>query len=170
MSLQCRLSTGFDVFLIEELIQECFGDRDQFGVLENIEKRYWLIFDGDKLVGMTGLLNDSPEYNGAEIDWTCLLPKYRGRGIMTNAIKEVIKNCDKDIYCSCWKNKGKDKINLHNSMDELGFVLVSEGHKKYNSKSTKACAVCVNRVTDCYCQEDLYVKYHKKGNNPCANN
>jgi GNAT superfamily N-acetyltransferase len=164
MSLQCRLSTGFDVLLVDNLLQECFGNIFPKEALDNIEKRYLLIFDGDTLIGMTGLIEHSSNFKGAEIDWTCILPKYRRRGIITNALRELVKDCNSDIYCDCWKLQDNDKPNLHYAMEQLGFDIQIEGYKRYSSIHTSICNQCINKnLQNCYCQVDLYVKYCKRG-------
>jgi N-acetylglutamate synthase-like GNAT family acetyltransferase len=163
MSLQCRKSTGLDILLVDDLLEDCFGEMRKYDALNNLEGRYMLIFDEDMLIGMTGLIQNSDNYFGAEIDNTCLLPRYRGRGIITNTLKKLIENCDTDIYCSCPKLPNKEKSVLHFAMEQLKFTPILEAQRKYNSDFNVSCDFCFNRIENkCECQEDLYVRYANK--------
>ena len=75
-------------------------------------------------------------------------------------IEYILDNCDKDIYCSCWRTS--DKIHLYHAMKELGFKLSVENYKTYESNS-EACKICVNngKKENCHCSEDLYIKKNK---------
>lgn len=161
MELEYRKSTEIDRNKIDTIMHICFGDGYQDISLNEINNRYLLAFDNDKLIAMTGLC-ESLEYVGKEIDWTCILPEYRGRGIITNMIREVIKDCQDDIYCSCWRLIGDDKVNLDYAMQELGFVCVVKDHKKYDNMYHQVCLGCVKRYDGCKCCEDLYLRNFKK--------
>jgi predicted GNAT family N-acyltransferase len=154
-----RRSTQQDYIAIDKLLKSCFGDRAKYGALDNLENRYLLAFDGDKLIAMTGLCNNSPVFFGAEIDWTCMLPEYRGKGIVVNMIKEIIKDCTTDIYCSCLRLHNNSKINLHHSMQALGFECVGKSYKTFDSRYHKACDDCIYKLDGpCACYEDLYLR------------
>ena len=50
-----KYSTQLDKDEISELINLCFGNRDLFEVLDNLDNRYLLAFYNNKLVAMTGI-------------------------------------------------------------------------------------------------------------------
>jgi ribosomal-protein-alanine N-acetyltransferase len=60
--------------------------------IENNEGINWAITlkNDPKLLGIIGLYRINPEHYRAEIGYM-LLPKYNGKGIMTEAIKDVVK-------------------------------------------------------------------------------
>lgn len=153
--IQYRKSRESDLEQIKELIGMCFGDRTDYLAYCNLDGRYSLAFDDDKLIAMTGLTSDCV-FKGLEVDWTCIHPDYRHSGLITSMLRNLIaNNSDKDIYCSCWRTT--DKIHLYYAMKELGFQLLTENFKVYNGDS-EACEVCVNRRENCHCTEDLYIR------------
>lgn len=158
-----RKSKESDLEQIKNLIETCFGDRTAYFVYYNLDERYSLAFDDNKLIAMTGITDDCV-YDGLEVDWTCVHPDYRHLGLVTDMLRELIpSNCDKDIYCSCWKTS--DKINLYHAMKEFGFELSVENYRTYESNS-EACKICVNngKIENCHCSEDLYIKKNGKDN------
>lgn len=153
-----KYSTQLDKDKISELVNICFGNRDLFGVLDNLDNRYLLAFDNNKLIAMTGI-SESKELKGLEIDWTCVHPDYRGKGIITTLLKELVEGWHKDIYCSCWRMGNNNKINLHHAMQKLGFKETIREYRKYYSKVSKVCDRCVMKSKGvCICYEDLYLK------------
>jgi GNAT superfamily N-acetyltransferase len=159
MDIVYRKSTQQDFIAIDRLLKTCFGDRFKYGALDNLDDRYLLAFHNNRLIGITGLTVNSPLFNGAEIDWTCLLPEYRGYGIIVNMISQVIEGCSQDIYCSCLRLHNSDKINLHHSMEALGFQCIVKNHKTFNSKYHPACNDCIYKSdVKCVCYEDLYLR------------
>lgn len=151
-------STQLNKDEISELINLCFGNRDLFGVLDNLDDRYLLAFDNNKLIAMTGI-SESKELKGLEIDWTCVHPDYRGKGIITTLLKELVEGVRKDIYCSCWRMGNVRQPNLHHTMQKLGFKEMIREYRKYTSKVSKVCDSCVMRRKDiCRCCEDLYLR------------
>lgn len=160
--MEFRYSTQQDYDIIRELIELRFGNRDTYGLFDDLDGRYFLAFDGDLLVGMTGL-RDIGFYKGTEIDWTCLRKEYEGQGIITNMISRVIEGVERDIYCSCWKLGGSDAVNLQHAMDSLGFEVAIPCYKNFDSKYIKCKDICVNASDDCYCYEVLYVKKYGEG-------
>lgn len=154
-----RRSEQKDYSSVNELLKQCFGDRERYGALENLEGRYLLAFDDDKLIAMTGIFLKSPTFDGSEIDWTCILPEYRKKGIITKMMTEIIKDVDNDIYCSCLRLHDNKDINLKYVMNTLGFECVKKGYRTYHMLHTDACNYCIYRLEKgCVCYEDLYVK------------
>lgn len=70
-----RKSTTGDKELIQQLMQLCFGDKNNLEPCENLENRYYLYFKGGTLVAMSGLTSNS-EYGYLEIDWTSTHPEH----------------------------------------------------------------------------------------------
>ena len=66
-----RRSNKSDKNDILKLIESRFGNRDSYGVTDNLDGRYLLAFDDNDLIAMTGLI-DGGFYAGPEIDWTCI--------------------------------------------------------------------------------------------------
>ena len=62
-----RKSTVEDKEIIQQLMQLCFGDKNNLEPYENLEDRYYLYFKDNILVAMTGLTSDSA-YGHLEID------------------------------------------------------------------------------------------------------
>lgn len=158
-----RFSTLSDFEDINTLLKICFGNREKYGALDNLKGRYLLIFDKNKLIAITGIVDeeDSP-FNGNEIDWTCCLPEYRNLGIITSALKLIMQDVKKDLYCSCYRAPQKEHANMHNIMLNLGFECVSYQYKTFDSRYFNACNDCNFRKNGiCICHEDLYFKsYH----------
>lgn len=157
MNITYRNSTESDKNIIEELIGQRFGNRDSYGVTDNLNGRYLLAFDNNTLVAMTGLI-DCGFYNGPEIDWTCIRKEYEGHGIITKMIETVIKDVKSDIYCSCWRLYDNQEVNLHHAMNKLGFELVNKEHKKFNAEHYNCKNICKGYKENCKCYEDLYIK------------
>ena len=83
-----RISKEEDKEQINEILMLCFGDRSQFGCLENLNGRYLLAYDNNKLIGITGLYYNQ-ELKRYEIDWTGTHPEYRHKGIAYRLINEA---------------------------------------------------------------------------------
>ena len=141
--IKYRKSTEYDKVNIQKLIEERFGNRESYGVLDNIENRYLLAYDDDRLIAMTGL-NNSGYYNGLEVDLTCILKEYEGRGIITHMLTELLKGCTRDVYCSCWRVTDNEKVNLYHSMQSLGFEIAIRGRINFNSKYNNCSNICKN--------------------------
>lgn len=62
-----RKSKLTDKELIQQLMQLCFSDKNNFEPYENLEDRYYLYFKDNTLVAMSGLTSNS-EYGHLEID------------------------------------------------------------------------------------------------------
>lgn len=152
-----RKSEACDIFAIHDLIAERFGERPQ--ALQDIEGRYLLCFDGDRLVAMSGC-NLSCNYNGFEIDWTCTTKEYEGQGIMTELFRRVLDGVNEAVYCSCWHMENLPECNLVRLMSRFGFVpAIKERlkHDTYHNNCASICVMCKGKER-CRCCEDLYVK------------
>lgn len=73
---------------VRELIYLCFGDCNNAEPYENINDRYYLYFEDDALVAMSGLTSNS-EYGHLEIDWTCTHPEHRHKDYMQKLFTEM---------------------------------------------------------------------------------
>lgn len=162
-----RESDRSEIALLTALV---FGNIDADDVLKNLDNRYLLAFDGDKLIAMSGLIWNS-RYGGNEIDWSCTHPKYRRQGIMSELIRRICLLTDEDIYCSCLRLCGHRKPNLHSVMKQCGFNLVKKNNKEWfsgrncNSGNGKYCSFQKSHMEDkklvrdrCRCHQDLYVR------------
>lgn len=158
-----RKSTENDKEQIKHLIKLCFGDRED--PYENLNDRYYLYFENDALVAMTGLTSKSP-YGHLEIDWTCTLPEYRHNGHMQKLFKEMLKEANDKVYCSCWRLSNNDKVNLHTLMDLFNFkeIINCRVHWKCPHNCSRGyIGGCSNYTgNNCECYEDLYL-YEPKG-------
>lgn len=138
-----------------------FWDRDDIGVCNNLDDRYYLYIVDNNIVAMTGL-EYSSEYEHMEVCYTCTHPDYRHRGYMQKLFKCMLKDVNEDVYCSCWRVHGNDRVNLSSIMKMFGFekVVHSRGHWKipYNCNRNYD-GGCVYREGDtCECYEDLYIR------------
>lgn len=155
-----RKSTVHDKKRIKQLMQTCFGDRNNLEPYKNLDGRYYLYFLDDKLVAMTGITEDS-EYGALEIDWTCTLPEYRHKGFQQLLFREVLRDTDMPVYCSCWRLPGEE-VNLKSLMSMFGFeeVVHSRVHWKVPHNCFRdyegGCTYCTGIGCECY--EDLFVR------------
>lgn len=151
-----RYSTIKDKQQIEELLAIGFGDDDNKTWVNNLDNRYLLAVDDNKVIGLTGIIDEN-KYRRKEIDWTVVHPDYRRMEIMKNLFSILLKNIKEDIYCACW-HKLNDKIHLHNIMDTFGFELVLLAQKRWNAYHSE-CTLCPLKPGDfCECQQDLYLR------------
>jgi GNAT superfamily N-acetyltransferase len=156
--MEFRYSTEEDLEMVKELFLEQFGERPNYVPFNDFEGRYLLAFDGEKVVGMTGL-NKSGYYNGLEVDWTCVKEDYKRQGIMTQMFEVLFQNCQSDVYCSAWHLSGKDRANLHSILARFGFVIAIPEYKKADTRYFACKEICKNyNGGDCSCLEDLYVR------------
>lgn len=156
-----RKSTENDKELIKNLIQICFGNRDEFEPYKNLNGRYYLYFKDNTLVAMSGLSSNS-EYGHLEIDWTCTHPSYRHNGFMQEIFTIMLNEATDKVYCSCWHLANNDKVNLHTLMYLFNFkeVIQSRVHSKvpYNCFRNYD-GGCVNyNGKNCKCYEDLFLR------------
>lgn len=162
MDLVYGRSKEIDREKIYDLFKICFGTRKQWddnGYLEGIEDgRYLCAFEGDRLVAVTGIDKKSV-YNGLQVTYSCVHPKYRHQGILTKMLAMEITRVgrSKDIYCSCWSTDSL--ISLHNAMASNGFKLVIKSVGRFSAEHLAFCEKeCVNYSGKwCRCREDLYV-------------
>lgn len=54
-----RKSVNDDKEIIQDLMLLCFGDKNNLEPYEDLDDRYYLYFNNDILVAMTGLTSDS---------------------------------------------------------------------------------------------------------------
>lgn len=160
-----RLSKEEDKERIRELMMMCFGERKEYKVFDKLVGRYLLAFDGDKLVGMTGLYY-SEEFKAYEMDWTCTHPEYRKTGVMHELFTRLCSLTDEDIYCSCWRLVEHGNVNLYSLMRDFGFEeAVRQRYswaRPYNCKEDFHCVNC--KGENCRCWEDLYIRRGKNCN------
>ena len=158
--LTFRFSTSSDWGIIFNLLKHCFGFKhsDWDGSLDG---RYYMAFDGDNLIAVTGI-NDTGLYKGLEVDWTCVSPSYRGNNLISIMLKDLLRDVDTDVYCSCWRVLDRS-INLHNAMSKCGFTLIQKQRSAYGKGWYYACDECVySNIDGCRCYEDLYVRRYKE--------
>ena len=155
--LTYRKSTVNDKEAISAIIAERFGVRDD--ALENLDNRYLLCFDGDKLVAMSGC-NQSDRFKGFEIDWSCTSKEYEGKGIMSDMFGMVMKDAKCPIYCSCWRMHDNDYCNLIKIMRKYGFTNAVPNRVKFSTRHNNCASICVEckDLSNCYCCKDLYIK------------
>lgn len=115
-----RKSKLTDKELIQQLMQLCFSDKNNFEPYENLEDRYYLYFKDNTLVAMSGLTSNS-EYGHLEIDWTCTHPEHRHNDYMQELFTEMLNGIQELVYCSCWRLPNNDRANLHTLMSLFGF-------------------------------------------------
>lgn len=158
-----RQSGPNDVWQIQRLVYNCFGDRND-KILANIENgRYW-VADKDGLVIAMTAINNSGVYNGYEVDWTCTDPKYRQNGIMHALFKRALMDVPhtEDVYCSCWAVGDETaQIHLWSLMRDFDFTEVVHGRARYAAKFyNDLCSdrCIMKRGESCTCREDLYIR------------
>ena len=169
INIAYRFSRKSDLRIILTLLEKCFGDRSDCNI-DPSNGGFLLAFDGRRLVAMTGLSNVSADSNQCDIDWTCCDPEYRGNGIISHMLDELLKDEKRDIYCSCLVEPTKEIPNLHGILSKRGFHCVEKGHivfcasdKMHFPFLVDPCKICNFRTGDnCTCREDLYFR---KGTN-----
>jgi hypothetical protein len=111
-------------------------------------------------VAMSGLNSNTPYENGLEVDWTCTHPDYRKSGYMHEIFEKMIPLYNGNIYCSCWRLEGMDKVNLYSLMRDFSFECIKQGHRlgKAGECNSYNIVDCVNYREGCTCQEDLYLR------------
>lgn len=160
-----RKSTTGDKELIQQLMQLCFGDKNNLEPCENLENRYYLYFKGGTLVAMSGLTSNS-EYGYLEIDWTSTHPEHRHKGYMQELFTEMLIGVQEPVYCSCWRLPNNEKANLHTLMSLFDFeeVIQSRVHWKVPHNCFRnyegGCSYCTGIGCECY--EDLFLRKDKK--------
>lgn len=154
-----RFSTEKDKDCIDGLLKLCFGDRSGCGALDDLDGRYLLAFHKNKLIAMTGIGPASEsDFIGKEVDWTCCHSAYRRMGLITGMLRALLEpEKSYTIFCSCYREPGKDKANLDGIMGRLGFECVLRGYKTFCDPFFDACFICnFRQERNCVCHEDLY--------------
>lgn len=154
--LNIRMSIETDINGIDELVQSCFGKRDD--AVKDIAGRYLLAFDGDRLVAMTGLSSISDTGYDYEVDWTCTHPDYQGNGIMTYLLNRVVEGCDSSIAYLAWR-RNDEEAQVANVLKRCGFKLKCRAYKERHNASCRSKQKCIYYSTCGSCYEDLYVKH-----------
>lgn len=154
--MQIRYSKESDSENIESLVLKCFGPRPEYGVIDNLQGRYLVVIEDGKLVAMSGLSSKTIYPNGVEVDWTCVDPDYRNKGIMKELFKRLVASTDENIYCSCWRVGDNEHVNLYKHMKMFGFEKIMDSIKHYTKGVL--CFDCPCRQNDCTCYEDLYLR------------
>lgn len=153
-----RYSRDEDYDDVKNLVCTSFGLIFDEDVLGSLKGRY-LVYETDgKVVAMSGLHTNWSYSSGVEIDWTCTLPAYRGKGIIHELIGKIVESVDTDLYCACWRI-GENRINLYGAMKNFGFECVVESaeHVKveYNCPWQNR---CIYYKKGCECYQDVYVR------------
>ena len=156
-----RKSVNDDKEIIQDLMLLCFGDKNNLEPYEDLDDRYYLYFNNDILVAMTGLTSDS-EFGHLEVDWTCTHPSYRHKQYMQKLFIEMLKDVNDNVYCSCWRLPNHDRANLHTLMSLFGFekVIESRVHWKvpHNCFRNYDGGCLYYTGIGCECWEDLYLR------------
>lgn len=159
-----RLSTEDDENIIRELIDLCFGVRAHSHIFNDLNGRYYLYFEKDKLVAMSGINRTTDCCDKLEVDWTCTHPDYQGQGYMQKLFRVMLTDIDpnEDIYCSCWHWFNRDQINLKSVMKAFRFKLILEPRIHYkvphNCRARQASDCKGWQGESCECYEDLYLR------------
>lgn len=167
MNYEIRNSTAKDVWQIKRLIYNCFGDREDEPLVGVENGRYLLAEVDGRIIGMSGI-NKSKQFNGFEVDWSCVDEHYRKQGVMHRLIATLLYSIPENtnVYCSCWAI-GKDDapIAMKSIMESFGFEEVTHGRVRYCAmfNSTPCMDSCSQRLGSCCtCREDLYIRYWNK--------
>ena len=160
--LTFRMTTEDDADAILSLLNAKFGERRHYGVLHNLDGRYYVAVNATgEIIAMTGLNFKGSGYNGPEIDWTCVDDRYTNRGLMSKMISDIISDFNGNIYCSCWRNT-YGEINLHHAMKVNGFIPIQVPRVVYRTDCNNCKDICVRYDTKdgsyCSCCEDLYIR------------
>lgn len=94
-----RKSETKDKEIIKELIQLCFGNRNDKKVCEDLNRKYWLCFKNEKPVVLSDLIWNN-KLQTLEINWTCTHPNYKNKGYMQKIFTNMFDNINEDVYCS----------------------------------------------------------------------
>lgn len=156
-----RKSTTDDREIVKQLLELCFGKRTDCEQYNNLDGRYYLRFENDNVVAITGLTAKS-EFKHLEVDWTCTHPDHRHKGYMQELFAEMLNGVHDSVYCSCWRLSNSDRVNLHTLMDMFGFEEVV--HSRVHWKIPHNCfrdyeGGCPNYTGNgCECYEDLFLR------------
>lgn len=149
---------------IKEIYETSFPKSENLEPYENLEDRYYLYFEADTLVAMSGLTSNS-EYEHLEIDWTCTHPEHRHKGYMQELFAEMLNDVHKSVYCSCWRLPNNNRANLHTLMSLFNFeeVIQSRVHWKVPHNCFRnyegGYSYCTGIGFECY--EDLFLRKEK---------
>ena len=164
MSIRFRRSTRDDKRQMEFVFNQYFGKRPIDGVFSDLDNRYIVACEKDTgdIVGFAGVISpEFSEFQGYEIDWSCVLPEYHNTSLLMNLLLEVTKNCDRDVYCESWRVDGAPETDLLSQLKKIGFKQIVEAYRLADSSYSSACLTCNIKKRPCQCCYDLYVL--KKG-------
>ena len=164
MSMIIRNVCDSDKEELRQLFKSCFGRIAEInGSLEPLESRYKVAIEDNRIVAVSGILPvEQSNYQGYEITWTCCDEKYRGKGYITTILRECLKELPNDnipLYCSCWRIKSNQAINMIHVMESLGFKELYKNRLNYVHNHTKECLGCLYDTKDCFCCEDLWILF-----------
>ena len=118
-------------------VEENFGEWK-----EEIQKEFFKVFmdrfkEGAFIITFQG--NDIGFYNSCENDYVyeigniCILPEYRGKGIGTVILKDVLaEHVDKEIHLQYFKQNPVGRL-----YERLGFQRIGETQYHYQMRKTK---------------------------------
>lgn len=153
-----RYSTVSDRQQITDLLLACFGQHAiDSGALEELNDRYLICFDGVKAVAMTGIQVDAI-MRSACILWSCTLPQYRRRGLITAMLRYLLQHLHINGYTLesvCWQQESRQEPNMHKVMQRLGLQKLN--YDIPFIRQGKQCTNCVfGKDTECRCRDVLY--------------
>ena len=158
-----RKSTYKDIPDIADLLLESFGGMAiHANALSNVDGRYVLLFDDNKLVAMSGVLPLSEsDFDGYEITFTCTLASERNKGYMSRLFEYMLNDFDisylgKPLYICAWNRS--DRAFLDSILCKNGFSLVRPDYISRNSAYSKICSCCLYDTMNCKCCDDLYLR------------
>ena len=123
----------------QKYVEECFGkwneedQREYFKKFINtVKDNAFIIMHGDEKIGFyNGEILPNGNY---EIGNICLIPKYQGRGIGTQILKDKLKeNSNRDIEIQYFKQNPVGKL-----YERLGFIPNGETEHHYQMIKTKS--------------------------------
>lgn len=161
MNIIYRKATLNDEYFIISLLKEVFGSvyRDDDVHNRLINEIIYVAEYNNIIIGTTGISLDRTEFNGHEISWTGVKSKFRGQDIMINLVQNCLNelNDNLPLYLSAWHLNGKDRPNLHKTIDHFGLVLVKSSYKQYNKIYCNFCNSCPYKDNCAGCSEDLFI-------------
>lgn len=157
MNIHIRNSRHGDEDNIQELLEKCFADEDDY--IKGVSSGRYILAcrdDTGELVAITGI-NDRSRWC-REFDWTCTNPKYRNQGVMTKLLEYALSLVDTDIYYGAWCLKNKDRSQIQSILEKLGFELVEKCAVKWTLESCRCGDICNSKDgDDCMCYEDKWI-------------
>ena len=168
---EIRKSRYEDYKAIRTIIEKSFGQREDYPeYCDGYEKgRYMLYLRNQVPIAMSGINREGSCYTGymPEVDYTAVLPEYRGQGIMTCLFEKILKDMPDKLYYSAWRTSADyDRANAERLLRHFGFEEIKRPHVEFkigtncDYRSLQECVYYTGR--NCHCYEDLWVLYHNK--------